>query len=222
MATRRSSRKLTALGSKAEKVLAEKGGIVSPIFLKKDIQGPGHELSVCQIELETQNDELRRAKEELEGSRSRYLYLYENAPVGYLTFDEKGVVSDVNLTATRLLGMERALLLEKPFSCLIAPESQDVFYLHRHDVLAAPGTRSCELMVKREGRGGGFFRARLEKRCRGLRGGCGDPDGPYRGDAGGPGRDRARRARGAPRRPYRRREEGRPVSYRRGGAAKTP
>ena len=31
------------------------------------------------------------SKESLEELRSRYFDLYENAPVGYLTFDEKGV-----------------------------------------------------------------------------------------------------------------------------------
>ena len=49
------------------------------------------------------------------------------------------LVLDMNLTATRLLGIERTFLLKKPFSALIAPESQDTFYLHIRQVLRVPG-----------------------------------------------------------------------------------
>jgi PAS domain-containing protein len=64
-----------------------------------------HELRVHQIELEMQNEELRRVQVELEGARARYFNLYDLAPVGYVTINEKGLILESNLTAATLLGV---------------------------------------------------------------------------------------------------------------------
>ena len=49
----------------------------------RDIQELVHELGTHQIELEMQNEELRKARNELESSRNQYAELYDFAPVGY-------------------------------------------------------------------------------------------------------------------------------------------
>ncbi len=119
-----------------------------------------HELQVHQIELEMQNEELRTAQEDLEQSRSRYADLYDFAPVGYFTFDKNGLILDVNLTGAGQLGMERGLIIKKPFSRFIKKEDQDLFYFHRQQVFKTKARQSCQVKLVRKDKT--EFHARLE------------------------------------------------------------
>lgn len=107
-----------------------------------------HELQVHQIELELQNEELRRTQAELDASRSRYFDLYDLAPVGYCTLNEHGLILESNLTFCNLLGVTRNAMTLTPFSRYIVPEDQDVFYIHRHRLMISGKTESCELRLR--------------------------------------------------------------------------
>ncbi|NOZ69403.1 MAG: PAS domain S-box protein [Deferribacteres bacterium] len=119
-----------------------------------------HELQANQIDLEMQNEELRAVQEELEQSSSRYADLYDFAPVGYFTFDEDGLILDVNLTGAELLGTEAVSLIKKPFFLFIDRDDRDAFYLHRRKVLEEKTRQACEIRLKRKN--GMQFHARLE------------------------------------------------------------
>lgn len=84
-----------------------------------------HELHVHQIELEMQNEELRRAYIALEESRDRYADLYEFAPIAYLTLTREGLIAEINLTGTKLLGVERKKLINRRFAALVSPKDSD-------------------------------------------------------------------------------------------------
>jgi len=109
-----------------------------------------HELRVHQIELEMQNEELRRTQQELEASRERYFDLYDLAPVGYLTLSEKGLILEANLTAAKLLGVARSALVKQPLSRFILPADQDIHYQHRKQLLATAAPQSWELRLLRK------------------------------------------------------------------------
>ena len=144
------------LRGKAEKFLTKK-----PV--KEGSRDPDpliHELEVHRIELEMQNEELRRAQFEIEESRAKYFGLYDLAPVGYLTSNEEGRISELNLTAANLLGIERSSLVNRWFHDLVAPEFQDAFYFHRREALKSSAKQSCELVLKRND--GTSFHAQLE------------------------------------------------------------
>jgi len=110
-----------------------------------------HELQVYQIELEIQNEELRRAQEELNLSRARYFDLYDLAPVGYCTVSEKGLILEANLAAATLLGVSRGALVKQLFTRFILEEDQNLYYLHRELLFQTGEQQSFELrMVKND------------------------------------------------------------------------
>jgi two-component system, cell cycle sensor histidine kinase and response regulator CckA len=106
-----------------------------------------HELQVHQIELEMQNEELRRAQVELEESRRRYLNLFEFAPVGHLVLDEQGVILEVNHTLAKRLRIERHRLVHKPFLLNVAREDRDSFYLHLRRTAQSDQEQTCDIKL---------------------------------------------------------------------------
>ncbi|MCE9612027.1 MAG: PAS domain-containing protein [Chthoniobacter sp.] len=79
-----------------------------------------HDLQVQQVELETQNQQLREAQRLIEDSRDRYAELYDFSPVGHVALDTAGIIREINLTACAMLGAERARLENLPFLTHVA------------------------------------------------------------------------------------------------------
>jgi PAS domain S-box-containing protein len=107
------------------------------------------ELQIHQIELEMQNEELRRAQVQLQTSAELYRDLYNQAPVAYVNLDHEGGVLDVNRAAAELLGLPRDRLLRMNIYPLIQPGHHDIFYRHCREVVKTRRNRSCELLFHR-------------------------------------------------------------------------
>ncbi|WP_158558823.1 helix-turn-helix transcriptional regulator [Rhodoferax lacus] len=110
-----------------------------------------HELRVHQIELEMQNEELRRRQVELHVANMRYLDLYDLAPVGYCTLSEGGQILQVNQTAASLLGMERNALVTLPFTRFVLSDDMDSYYLMCRALLKTGQSQHAELRMVRQG-----------------------------------------------------------------------
>jgi PAS domain S-box-containing protein len=119
-----------------------------------------HELQVHQIELEMQNEALRQAQNALEASRDRYVDLYELAPLGYLTLAPDGLIKQINLTGTTLLGLERKDLLQKRFAEFINPQDRDRWSRLFQQAKRIFGKTNVELMMQRSD--GTIFHARID------------------------------------------------------------
>jgi len=82
-----------------------------------------HELRVHQIELELQNEELRRTQAELATARARYFDLYDLAPVGYCTVSATEDILEANLTAASMLGLTCGELVSRAVQHFILPQA---------------------------------------------------------------------------------------------------
>ncbi|MGD0959816.1 MAG: PAS domain S-box protein, partial [Methylomonas sp.] len=116
-----------------------------------------HELHVHQMELELQNEELQRTHMLLETSRDSYRRLYDFAPVGYLTLTDYGLITEVNLTCSKMLGVEFKTMLNSQFAHYIAPEDGDRWHQFKMRAKQHAGVDELELMLRRAD--GGSFQA---------------------------------------------------------------
>ena len=130
-----------------------------------DIEKLVHELQIHQIELQIQNDELRRIEQELTESREKYSDLYDFAPVGYVTCDSQGKILEVNLTACSMLGVERKKLLHKHFQRFVAGEDGNKIHNHLRGVFKSGNPQTCEIVLKSV-LNETYFNARLESTLR--------------------------------------------------------
>jgi PAS domain-containing protein len=65
-----------------------------------------HELQVHQVEVDLQEEELRRSRVELENALNRQIQLYDYAPVGQFVVDGNAALLELNRTGANLLGSE--------------------------------------------------------------------------------------------------------------------
>ena len=112
-----------------------------------------HELEGHRIELEMQNAELQKTRDELEVSLEKITDLYDFAPVGYFSIDESGVVLDANLKSAALLGVERSRLIKRSLLLFVDQKSHPVLMAFLKNVLAESKDQECEVLLLKKGAG---------------------------------------------------------------------
>jgi PAS domain S-box-containing protein len=139
------------LREEAEKRMRTQMAELYPTRAEEETQRLVHELEVHQIELEMQNEELCKAREELETVLDTYTDLYDFAPVGYVTLDRDGVLLAANLNGATLLGVDRSRLIGRRFEPFVADESRPCFTPFLGKVFAGKSKESCEVALAKEG-----------------------------------------------------------------------
>ena len=117
-----------------------------------DTQRLLHELEVHQVELELQNAELQAARNEAEAALEKYTALYDFAPIGYFTLDHEGTICGLNLAGARLLGLERAKLVDRRFGLFIAAEAGPAFADFLRQAFASGTQEPCEISLRQKGK----------------------------------------------------------------------
>ncbi len=153
------SREIATLRRLAERRLAERDTGVLPAHSKGAFRELFHELRVHQIELELQNEELRRVQmtleeshEALAASERRYRDLFENAPVAYLQLDLDGRIRSANRFALTLLDGSPAEVDSHKLSEFVSAPSQDAYFLHRRALLDGKRPGPIEIELRATGR----------------------------------------------------------------------
>jgi diguanylate cyclase (GGDEF)-like protein/PAS domain S-box-containing protein len=102
-----------------------------------------HELQVHQIELESQNEELRRTRAELDSALAQYTNLYDFAPMAYLTLDTESHIVQANHAAAHLLDLPRSALYQTRFATLVRPNLRRAFMAFLAKTLES-GQKECD------------------------------------------------------------------------------
>ncbi len=142
-----------SLYQRAEKISRQRAGSAQPDLAALSPDEAArllHDLHVHQIELELQNEELRRLQSELDASREHYFELYDLAPVGYCALDQTGRIMEANLSTATLLHVDRDLLIRQPLGRFVLQEDQGIYRTHLQNLFATGEFQSFELRMRRE------------------------------------------------------------------------
>lgn len=86
------------------------------------------ELSIYQIELEHQNEELVQSQLDLEAAKESFSDTFENAPIGYIILDKDRVIINANTTFCNMVRLNKDDIQGNNIEKYIGPLYQDVFH----------------------------------------------------------------------------------------------
>ena len=127
------------------------------------------ELALAAEELRVQQDQLELACELLERERAKYMDLFEQSPDAYLATDIGGSITNANLAAGALFGVEPGQLVGKPLISFVARQDTRTFREQLRELREATDVHSMTLRMRPRG-GGVFLVAFCVRVVRGLRG----------------------------------------------------
>jgi PAS domain S-box-containing protein len=105
-----------------------------------------------EISMGKPREKLNRPYADTSEDLMKYKALYDFAPVGYVTWDDGGIILEANHTAAKLLEMEQSLLIGLPFNQFIMPAEQKCFDAHLMELFRRGERQTFELqLIKNDG-----------------------------------------------------------------------
>lgn len=140
--------KKSSLRQRAEALLFETGNDPNDYYSMQEVL---HELAVHQVELEMQNDELEKARNQALKARESYRLLFELAPCGYIVLDESGIVLDVNRAAVKILNKTRDKIVDRPLMMHVLPRDHTLLFKQLAMAFSSDGVKMSDLQIGRQG-----------------------------------------------------------------------
>ena len=105
------------------------------------------ELQLQRIEIELQQEELRRKDQELEDLQVRFEECFAKSPVGQVILGEEGKVEELNLLAAELLGTNRSCMEGTTLFEHLPEEDHDSLREHLQDVATSEGVKRIDFRL---------------------------------------------------------------------------
>ena len=100
----------------------------------------------------TQDQELHETQQKLKESLSLYENLYEHAPAGYFSIDEKGRIFKINMAGCLMLGKQRTRILDRLFISFLTLENANKFQSYLDSLsIGVEDARLIELEISLQG-----------------------------------------------------------------------
>lgn len=141
---------ITKLRKKAEEKLSKQQPEAGKERVEDENIKLQYELSVHEIELEMQNEELRSVNNSLEMALKKYTMMYDFAPMGFFTIDEKGIIEELNFAGAEILNEKRFILINSSFKFYVYEESRPVFDNFLKMVYLSKSKKQCKVQIGRD------------------------------------------------------------------------
>lgn len=96
--------------------------------------------------------ELVKVQNELKKSFEKYLKLFDNSTVGYITLDKRGVIQSCNNFACDLLGRGKHNLIGTYFSQFISDSTSFIFFDTLKQCISSMSVRDCKINIENSAR----------------------------------------------------------------------
>lgn len=105
-------------------------------------------LKAYQLELEMQNEEIRKAKNLAEIVSEKYSQLYDFAPSGYFTLSTEKIIKELNYSGAQILGKDRSVLKDCHFEFFISSNSLPKFNDFFTNILDLKTRQTCGVILQ--------------------------------------------------------------------------